>query len=151
MLFVPEIQFNLISISKLTVDTAMHILFTTNSCYLQDHSMRRSLHLGKRHNGLYYTLDNILLPTRDDKAFSNKASIVTFASKSSIEHAKLLHPRLGHLPFSRMKLMFPNLDVKVVQENFICSICPKARQTRISFPHSHVKSNSPFELLHVDV
>ena len=34
VLLVPEIHFNLISVSKLTIDTVMHVLFTTNSCYL---------------------------------------------------------------------------------------------------------------------
>ena len=46
---------------------------------------------------------------------------------------KLLHLRLCHLPFSRLKVMFPHLDTKTVQENVICSICPAARQTRLTF------------------
>lgn len=114
--------------------------------------MKRLLPLGKLYNGLYYTLDKDLLLSQDDNATSNKARFANTISKDPTAHAKLLHLRLGLLPFSRLKIMYPTLDVKVVQENFLCSICPLARQSRVAFSHKHVTTNTlPFELLHVDV
>lgn len=113
--------------------------------------MKRTLPLGRLHNGLYYTLDNALLPFQHTTVTLPTEGLVNVASKDSLQHAKLLHLRLGHLPFPRMKIIFPTLDIKAMQDTFVCSICPLARQTRLSFPRRHVKTTSPFEMLHVDV
>lgn len=32
----------------------------------------------------------------------------------------------------------------------VCDICPKARQTRLTFPISVIHSTKPFELIHID-
>lgn len=149
VLFVPYIHFNLISVSKLTIEKLMDVLFTNNCCYLQDHLMKRVLPLGKLHHGLYYTLDKALIHTHNVKIPFSTRRLVTVTSKDTLQ--KLIHLRLGHLPFPRMKLLFPSLDVKAVQDIFVCSICPFARQTRLALPHNHVKTTSLFELLHVDV
>lgn len=36
------------------------------------------------------------------------------------------------------------------KQYFICHICPLAKQTRLPFPDSSIKSNTPFQLLHID-
>lgn len=151
VLFVPELCFNLISVSKLSIDNNVSIIFATNNCYLQGHSMNKLLPLGKLHHGLCYTLDRALLLAHDAPIFLHKDRFATVATKDTINHVKLLHLRFGHLPFSRIKVMYPLLNVKAVQDAFLCSVCPSARQTRTSFPHSHVTATSPFELLHVDI
>ena len=37
------------------------------------------------------------------------------------------------------------------KQPFTCTICPMARQTRMSFPESVTTTSSIFELLHVDL
>lgn len=34
--------------------------------------------------------------------------------------------------------------------DYVCNICPQARQTRLPFPLSQIKSSSIFDLIHVD-
>lgn len=77
--------------------------------------MKKPLPLGRLQNGLYYSLDKVLLPAHDDKDSINKERLVTIASKGNLENVKLLHLCLSHLPFSRTKMMYPTLDIKVVR------------------------------------
>lgn len=129
----------------------MDVVFTANACHLQDRLTKRVLPLGKLCHGLYYTLDKALIPTYAGRPTFPNTSAATVASKDLLQHAKLMHLRLGHMPFSRIKILLPSLDIKAVQDTFVCSICPLAKQTRLSFPSNHVKTTSLFDLLHVDV
>lgn len=108
VLFVPEIQFNLISVSKLTLDNNISLIFSTDACYVQDHLMRRPLPLGKPHNGLYYTLGKDQHLFLEDRAsLNNKHTAITASCTDKTNYVKLLHLRLGHIPFSRLKVMYP--------------------------------------------
>jgi gag-pre-integrase-like protein len=64
---------------------------------------------------------------------------------------KLWHLRLGHLPFHRLQLVFPEINKKFVKSNVICTICPLGRQTRTTYPKSICKSTKPLELLRIDI
>lgn len=33
----------------------------------------------------------------------------------------------------------------------VCDICPLAKQTRLSFPLSSIKTTAPFDLIHYDI
>lgn len=39
----------------------------------------------------------------------------------------------------------------IILDHVICSICPAARQTRLTFAHSSIKTTTIFELFHVDI
>lgn len=71
--------------------------------------------------------------------------------QDKIEFAKLWHLRLGHIPFTKMKILFPDFDITTIKNIFLCTICPQSRQTRLAFQDSNVKSTNAFELLHMDV
>ncbi|XP_076931937.1 uncharacterized protein LOC143597278 [Bidens hawaiensis] len=60
------------------------------------------------------------------------------------------HSRLGHLPFYKMKQLsvLSNTSLSSIDQ---CHICPKARQHRLPFPHSHRSSTAIFDLIHIDV
>ena len=152
VLFVPEIQFNLILVSKLTLDNKISLFFTTNAFYVQDLLMKRLLPLGNLYNGLYYTLAKDHQKVHEDKyTLNNRHIAITASCTDMTTHVKLLNLRIRYIPFSRLKVMYPDLDTKTLQENLICSICPIARQTRLAFSLSYIKSTSAFELLHVDI
>lgn len=61
------------------------------------------------------------------------------------------HQRLGHVPYHKMKSI-PWLSHLIShKQSFICSICPMARQQRLSFPESHIHLTTPFQLIHIDI
>ena len=67
----------------------------------------------------------------------------------------LWHKRLGHPSPACLKLVSSLLPIPI-SKNLIpihnhCSICPRAKQTRLPFPLSTIKSHSPFNLLHCDI
>ena len=53
VLHVPEFHFNLLSISRLTSQIGVNVLFTPTACILQDHTSQ-TITLGKEHKGLYF-------------------------------------------------------------------------------------------------
>lgn len=66
-----------------------------------------------------------------------------------IPDVKLWHVRLRHLSFSAMRYLdFLHCDSC---SDFICDICPKAKQTRNPFPVSSIKSKQIFDLIRVDI
>lgn len=64
--------------------------------------------------------------------------------------AKLWHLRLGHMSFNKLN-MFTGFVHKNCQESFLCTICPAAKQTRLSFSHRDIKSDTVLSLIHVDL
>ncbi|XP_074342061.1 uncharacterized protein LOC141679463 [Apium graveolens] len=141
VLHIPQFQFNLLSVQKICKDLNSTVVFNGNTCFLQDHLLKESpILLGKFQGGLYSTSG-----VHDAEVLS-KSSFLSFKDDIS-----LWHLRLGHLPFTRMKHISGLSNVKDSTSNFICQICPLARQARNSFSHSEIKSTVPFERVHIDV
>lgn len=59
--------------------------------------------------------------------------------------------RHGHIPFERLKIIYPHLPISYVQDSLVCTICPLTCQRRLSFKNSEIKSGHAFELLHIDL
>lgn len=137
VLYVPDFHFNLISVKKLCKDLACKLVFIHDKCYVQNPSMKNQMHVGSLHQGLYHTE----LKDKDDQILCCTA----------IEEAQLWHLRMGHIPFSQLKLVQTQCDGKSYYEKFVCQICHAARQTRKSFHSSCIKTKSVFELLHLDI
>ncbi|KAL8156622.1 hypothetical protein AgCh_001632 [Apium graveolens] len=145
VLYVPEFQFNLISIQKLCQDLSCEILFTNDKCVLQFLSQnKREIHLGSIQAGLYS------LDMHNVKSVQIASHLCNSACLSAIEDAKLWHLRLGHIPFQQLKFVIPSCNVKTCLQDTICQICPAAKQTRLPFTHSYIKTTSVFEMLHLD-
>ncbi|KAL2932983.1 Retrovirus-related Pol polyprotein from transposon RE1, partial [Bienertia sinuspersici] len=148
VLYVPDFHYNLISINKLCKDMSCCLVFTHDTCLLQDPSMKeRQIVLGRLHGGLYHF--GIDKNSADNKI--DAAGLYSTAVTSSLNKAKLWHLRMGHIPFAHLQVLIPDCDVKQSLVDSICQVCPKAKQTRISFVQSHIKTNRPFALLHIDV
>lgn len=64
---------------------------------------------------------------------------------------KMWHLRLGHLPFPSLQFLFHEYRTIEVKEHLFCTICPMAKQSRLSFNSSCVKTSASFQLLHIDV
>ncbi|KAL2941800.1 Retrovirus-related Pol polyprotein from transposon TNT 1-94 [Bienertia sinuspersici] len=152
VLYVPHFKFNLISIPKLCQDMDCTAMFTDSKCFVQGLSMRPML-LGSLRNGLYYLDDSLMnSSTVDiDKTSSKPLANISTSSVVADHNTKLWHLRLGHIPFSQLKFTGVISDSKNCNIDSICQICPMARQTRLPFPSSYIKSLVPFELLHLDI
>ena len=107
--------------------------------------MGRNIGLAKEHNGLYY------LSTSSQPELVKSTSSTSFFSSSNKDVVWLHHRRLGHMPFSTLKLMFPTLFKGLDIQPFHCNICEYAKHTRVSFPISNKRSSSPFFLIHSDI
>lgn len=62
----------------------------------------------------------------------------------------LWHNRVGHIPFVRMREI-PHIPCKFsTKQPFTCTVCPLARQPRLPFRDSSIKTTNAFQLIHVD-
>lgn len=62
------------------------------------------------------------------------------------------HNRLGHPSAAKLKVLSDSLSLPqstLSQDH--CTICPLAKQKRLSFPFHNNMSANPFDLLHLDV
>jgi len=60
------------------------------------------------------------------------------------------HKRLGHMSLGKMSLVSQHAHFFNNTKNFVCEVCPKAKQHRLPFPTSHISTSQVFELLHID-
>ncbi|XP_074352988.1 uncharacterized protein LOC141692148 [Apium graveolens] len=140
VLYAPSFKFNLIFVSKLVRNTTYIISFTSDSCMLQEHSMSQPKLLGKFFHGLYFVdegffshaADHSLITANKALPYISHTSVVNIAVTSKLDEAKLLHLRLGHMPYSKISTIVKHFDTSVLSD-CICAICPSARQHRLSF------------------
>lgn len=137
VLHVLDFHFNLISVKRLCKDLECQLVFTHDKCFLQDLLMKRSqMLLGKEDAGLYRI------------EAQNKQ--VNKVCCSAIAEAQKWHLRMGHMPFDNLKFVCPQLE-NFCSKSVLCQICPAAKQSRISFPDSTIKSTTIFDLVYLDV
>ncbi|XP_059284755.1 uncharacterized protein LOC132038046 [Lycium ferocissimum] len=102
----------------------------------QDLPSRMPIGVGRKRNGLYY-----LEPMEGGQALMVQKSV----------SASLWHRRLGHLPMNRISLV-PSLSISFDgNKNMFCDACCKAKQTRLSFPTSMIKTEHAFDLIYCDI
>lgn len=133
VLNVPNFKCNLLSVSRLTRDLNCSLTFFPEFCVIQDLHSRNPIGLGKARNGLYF-----LEPVgRGGVAFS-----VSLDSKT-------WHRRLGHISAAVLQRICRLKNSG--SHDFFCDSCIRAKQTRLSFPVSSIKTNDCFELIHCDI
>ncbi|KAK9682509.1 hypothetical protein RND81_10G079000 [Saponaria officinalis] len=146
VLYVPCFKFNLLSIAKLTKQHHLSVTFTSNICYLQGSSLKMPLTLGSNQRDLYLLTPSVPVVPMPF------AAILVCSSITRISNVHLWHNRFGHLPLYKLqKLQICNASEFNENDLLSCSICAKSRQHRLSFPDGSTVSNSPFELIHIDV
>ena len=137
MFFVPSFRFNLISISQLTNSTNCDVVFSLSICYFQDRTLKTKIGQGKAQYGLYF-LENDITPLF---AF-------TFRTCNKME---LCHSRLGHPSTPRLHFILKLFSGLEARNKFQCTMCPRAKQLRLSFNKSTSSSQNYFQLLHMDI
>ena len=145
VLVVPSLEYNLLSVSQITSTLACTVTFWPSFCVFQDILTRKILGYGVRWGKLYY----LELP-------KNGGSKISQANQtSSKDKARttiwLWHRRLGHLSFSYLKKLQPQLFSGLNDREFHCDTCELAKSHRISYLLNLNKSSEPFEVIHSDV
>lgn len=141
VLFVPDLDYNLLSISKLTKDLNCVTKFSSTLYEFQALSSRRTIGNAKMSAGLYLS--------RTEAPGCLPQKISCSASSQNRESALLWHYRLGHPSFIYLKMSFPNLINKSLV--FQCEICQLSKHPRNSFPIQPYKKSHPFYMIHSDI
>ncbi|WVZ08647.1 hypothetical protein V8G54_021993 [Vigna mungo] len=136
VLYLPQFNFNLISVSKLTTVHNCQLIFLDNQCFIQDRHSKRMIGIVDAQDGLY-TL----------KTFVSSIN-TTICNKEAID---IWHYRLGHPSHDRLHVMQQLYPVINFDHSFICTPCHMAKQRKPSFPISTSHASSIFSLLHVDI
>jgi len=127
VLYVPDFDCTLISVSKLLKQTSSIAIFTDTLCFLQDRFSRTLIGAGEEREGVYY-FTGVVSPR------VNKASLDLAIS------GDLLHRRLGH-PSASVLLSLPEChrSSQGFEKIDSCDTCFRSKQTRAVFPISNNK------------
>ena len=112
--------------------------------------------MGQMHDGLYLlqesslsiateSLDDFLLRHKL-KSFTTFSSFDSHANLYSLRHSRLGHP--SNMKVHSLSHVLPFLQKCCTKD---CNICPLAKQKRLPFPFDNKKSDTPFDLVHMDV
>lgn len=125
VLVIPKLTKNLISISKLTSDSPVNVLFSNNQFAIQKRKTKEVLAKGRVDQGLY------VLEHGHEALISHLNSTRVGASY------KLWHSRLGHVAFSTISNLHKlgHLFVtSVLPKPGLCSSCEISKSHKLSFP-----------------
>ncbi|CAA7044030.1 unnamed protein product [Microthlaspi erraticum] len=139
VLYIPDFNCTLISVSKLLKQTGCIAIFTDTLCVVHDRFSRTLIGAGEEREGVYYFTG--VTVARSHHATKDKTS------PSVLWHRRLGHPSykvLSALPvFNSFKFDFSHVNS--------CDICFRAKQTRGVFQDSLNNTSAPFDLIHCDV
>jgi len=133
LLFILDFNYNLISTSRLIMDSHVHITFTNKGCFIQNQLSRRMIGSASLHEGLYTMFD-----------MSSNVSFVN--SGSSI----VWHKRLGHLSDKRLHVLHNKYNY-IEYGNEYCDICHMCKQRKLSFSISESHAVKCFDVIHTDI
>ncbi|XP_012831557.1 PREDICTED: uncharacterized protein LOC105952539 [Erythranthe guttata] len=133
--YVPEFQFNLLSVSALLSKPHEFITFGFQSFVIQDKLMQM-IGMGKRLQGLYVLEPVLSAPYSSTQISCNKVSV----------SSQTWHNRLGHLPFSKLAILKDCISLPTVLNSTCCHVCSLAKFKRLPFLVSSSQSIAPVDL-----
>lgn len=142
VLVVPTLTKNLLSISKLTADLPVDVVFSDKLFEIQNRVTKQTLAKGRCERGLY-VLDRV-----------DSALVATVRSSSLKASFTLWYLRLGHVPFSVISALnkLGLLSVTSVLPNpKLCESCELAKSKRLPFILNEKRASSVLELIHCDL
>jgi hypothetical protein len=149
VLCVPSFTFNLISASKLTKNHKCCLIFLAGFCFIQNLLTWKTIGLGEEKSGLFHLI------MQADHALHSASITSTDHASSSLPFKDasndVWHFRLGHISTSRINLLHSLVPAIECNPKAVCSVCPLAKQRKLSFPVSSSKSNSVFDIVHCDI
>lgn len=148
VLYLPDFNFNLISISKVVSSNKCRVTFTDQGCVIQDHSLKRT-GLGRLEQGLYH-LDygaGKAEPTAGSVSVNSVNNDVCF----SIPKSAIWHFRFGHASPAKLEMLCKDFPSIHVNKGLVCDVCHFARQKKLPFSLSNSRAEHAFDLIHLDV
>ena len=146
VLFVPNFNFNLISISKLISTLSCTLTFSTDFCHIQDVSSLKMIGLAKLKEELYH----VEISKKESFPLSHRPLVNTSMSTPVTSH-NLWHFRLGHLSGNRLDILHQEFPFISKHINETCDVCHLAKQRKLSFSQSMSRAFAIFELIHLDI
>ena len=133
VLFVPKLNCNLVSVSKLCKQLNCTVTFFDDCCVIQDRTLRTMVGSGEQTNGVYYYKKSTM-------------NLVNTVNRRCLWHKRLRCPSSEFLSY------LPN-TLRLVHntKEDVCEICLCAKQIRRKFSigQSNVKEN--FDLIYCDI
>ncbi|XP_060211652.1 uncharacterized protein LOC132639200 [Lycium barbarum] len=119
----------------------------------RDPSVKIPLVLGEARDGVFLLSTSINQSKNFLRSSVSLNQCISVSSVSPIpvsyqSDVHLWHIRLGHMPFNLMKKFSFISSTQCVACRL--QICPLARQTKLPFPQSSIKTKNIFELIHID-
>ena len=136
VLYVPRLNCNLVSISKLCKQLNCSVTYFDDICVIQDRTLRTLIGAGEQKKGVYYY----------KKSKPNQVNVVSTRC--------LWHKRLGHPSSDIMSLLPHCLEIDCgpnKAKDKLCEICLYTKQTRNRFPISKNNAKHIFDLIHCDI
>ena len=153
ILYVPKLDYNLLSISKLTCDLNYVAKFFPNFCVFQDLVLGKRIDSARMYAGLYLLRNNLPLQSRAQKAVFLEPKGQSVFNNYVIQDSNVMlwHYRLGHPNFMYLEKLFPSLFINKNPKFFSCEIFQLSKHTRSSYPSIQYSSSQPFAMIHTDV
>ena len=140
VLYIPEFTFNLIFITKLTHSLACQIIFSHNTCIIQERHSLKTIGSAEVRDGLYML----------------SSSCKVYVTCSSVNNMVVTtnnawHFRLGHLLDQKLGILRKQYPYISHLNKKACDICPLAKQKRLPFTDSISHSVHPSNIVHMDI
>ncbi|RHY22728.1 hypothetical protein DYB32_009414 [Aphanomyces invadans] len=146
-LFIPTIQFNLFSLSRVT-SKKFEVAFREADCYVTRDD--QDFAFGVRRNNLYFLdIANPLTPVELDAPDAVIGYSLVTTTDADTWHARLDHISLKHTV--KTKQYTTGIELPSCKHQF-CSSCLAGKQSRLPFPQRSLSStDEPFALVHSDL
>lgn len=139
---VPRITKNLLSVSKLTKDSNVDVIFTDDSFIIQNRKIKEILAHGRCEHGLYVLRGDQMALAASQRLSRPRASY------------ELWHSRLGHVSFDIISLLNKLGCVSVTSllpNPLVCSSCEMAKRKRLPFSLNDKRVDCILGLVHFDL
>ncbi|CAJ2668236.1 unnamed protein product [Trifolium pratense] len=140
VLYIPEFCVNLVSVAKLTNSNNCCLQITDCVCHIVQNNSKKTIGTANLVGGLYVIAAS---PSLANKNSCNSVFTDSF---------DVWHMRLGHVSSSGLSIISKQFPfIPCIKNASPCDACHYAKQKKLPFPHSSIKSSAPFDLLHVDL
>ena len=139
VLYVPDFNFNLISISKLISTLHYTLIFSGDFCKIQEVSSLKMIGLAKLKEGRYH-----LVISKKEQLSSPRTSSVNTSTTTPVTTSNLWHFRLGHLSGNRLNILHQNFPFISKHINETCDVCHLAKQRKLSYSPSMSRASKIF-------
>lgn len=147
LLYVPDINKNLLSVSRFTQDNNVYFEFYPTCCYVKDLATHRMIFQGVESNGLYHffpATSNFLL---------NSTTTTNADLGRKFDLFSRWHQRLGHPSCDVVRQVLNSCNISIPKNKLftLCNACGLSKGHKLPFAASSCMYSSPLELVVTDL